>query len=179
MHCNIFHSEKSSSLYRSDGTAPTALTCFKDKPIEVKVPASKETATVAPHGAGVVMKIPPKSMKSTDRTVSFRTCSKSEHFVYPPGAELVGPIHHISINPTIQGDVEYLIEHNADIETSQEAKCMVVLVGTLSTDGSQKVQFKLEEGKFFAKKQHGCITTNHTGFLSVGTTQPSKMSKFL
>ena len=193
MYCHIFYSpcrlimcsilidhwllsiDKRRFLYHADSNAPsTTLTCFNDEPVEVNVPASTETSTVAPPSLGVVVKVPPNP---SEQNISFRTCSPSDHFVYPPGAKLASPIYHISTNPQVENDVEVLIEHNADVKTSKQANKMVFFVGEQSTDGSQKIKFNPKPGKFVAKKQHGSLTTTQMGFLGVGTTQPSKLSK--
>ena len=95
--------------------------------------------------------------------------------IFPPATRLSSLIFHISTKPPVENEMEIIIEHNA---TSKQEKNMVFFVGEQSRDGSQKVKFTPKTGKFDAKKQHGSLTTSQLGFLSIGTTQPSKMSKF-
>ena len=44
-------------------------------------------------------------------------------------------------------------------------------------DGNGKVHFTPKKGKFEVKKEHGSLKTDHTGFVSIGTTEPSNLSE--
>ena len=135
--------------------------------------------TVAPEGMGIALNIPPNSMEpdsDAKPTFSFRLCSSSEFFVYPAGIKLVSPVYHISSNTTPKEDFELIVEHTADIETSEQAENMAFFVGRgQGIDG--KVHFTLKKGKFEVKKEHGSLMTDQTGFVSIGTTEPSNMSE--
>ena len=157
------------------------MTCFKDKPIEVEVPSSEDTVTVAPEGLGIALNIPPHSMEQdsvTQQSFSFRSCSPSESFIYPAGSQSVSPVYHISSNTTLKKDFEVLVEHTADIETSEQAENMAFFVGRAQgVDG--KVHFTPKKGKFEVKNEHGSLKTDHTGFVSIGTMEPSNISETL
>jgi hypothetical protein len=71
-----------------------------------------------------------------------------------------------------------LIEHTADIQTIDDAETLFFLVAKPPTDPGDKITFSIVKGKFKSKTEHGTLETNDLGgFMSVGTTQSSKLKK--
>ena len=152
---------------------------FESKPVKIEVPTSQETVVVAPEGLGVVLKVSPDSLESASSnlpTISIRVCS-SKYFILPPSSESASLIYHISSNSTLKGELEIMIEHTADIETSEQAERMVFLVAPSSTDGTVEVKLFPKPGNFEEKKEHGSLITNELGFICVGAPKSSDISK--
>ena len=89
-------------------------------------------------------------------------------------------MYYIAANKPLEEEVEFLVEHSADVETSEQAEEMVFFVASPPADGSKEVKFTLLPGKFEVGEEHGSVRTSHLGFLNAGIKESAagKMSTF-
>ncbi|CAI7997394.1 hypothetical protein GBAR_LOCUS2140 [Geodia barretti] len=166
--------------HQSIDVALPPLDCYKEKRVvKVEVPPSNNTVTVAPRDLGITLKVPPKALQQTGAppTFAFTTCTP-ESFVYPDGYKSLSPIYYIAFNNPLKKELEVLLEHNVNIESSEQAEEMIFCIAQPPEDGSKEVRFiPIPAGKFNVGREHGSLITNQLGFLNAGTkaTDTSKI----
>jgi hypothetical protein len=159
------------TLHHADDVALPPMDCFKNKAVKVEVPPSEKTVTVAPRGLGIALKVPPEALQQTGAppTFAFTTCTP-ESFVYPDGYKSLSPIYYIASNKPLKEELEVLLEHNVNIESSEQAEEMIFCIAQPPEDGSKEVRFiPIPAGKFNVGIEHGSLITNQLGFLNAGT----------
>ena len=156
--------------------------CFTEKTVKVDVPSSDETITIASRGLGAVLKVPPEPLEETGAPLSFilTTCAPNKSFVYPAGYKSLSPVYYIAANKPLRNEVEVLLEHNVNVESSEQAKEMVFCAAKCPEDGKEEIHFiPVPAGEFGVGKEHGSLKTNELGFLNAGTkaADTSEISK--
>ena len=111
--------------------------------MKVEVPHSESTVTIAPRGLGVTLNVSPETLPQTGAppTFAITTCTP-ESFVYPAGYKSLSPIYYIAANKPLDKELEVLLEHNVNIESSEQAEEMIFCIAQPPEDGSKEVHLE-------------------------------------
>ena len=158
-------------MHHVDDDALPPMECFKEKAVKIKVPPSEDAVTISPRGLGVTLKVPPETMEQVGAppTFAITTCTP-QSFVYPEGYKSLSPIYYIASNKPLEKELEVLLEHNVNIESSEQAEEMIFCIAQPPEDGKKEIHFiPIPAGEFKAGKEHGSLITNQLGFINAGT----------
>ena len=138
------------------------------------VPTTEKATIVCPSGCGITIKTP---QGLEGQKVYFGTCSP-KNSTFPEGFVPFTVTYQLSSTAPLK-KVNLSIEHNAVIETEEDAEHMTFCIAQPPSDEDEEIKFTpLPGGEFEVGGVLCNLSTSETGLLKAGSMQhPSKISK--